>query len=1051
MKKKLLGSIVLGLFFLSFAVTPPPYGIDSPSPIEPFLNDVFPKQSPIHGNWKAVNAFPNLTFTDPIAMQEIPNQFLYYVAGKHGVIWLVPDTETAPDKSVALDIRDRVITSEDAGLINFILHPEFSVEGSENWGVLFVFYAYHPTSDHSNNERMNRLSKFRTYENTFDIDPDSEEILIQDYDPQGWHMGGGMFFDEEGFLYLSFGDGGGANDGYDSSQQIDQRFWGGLIRIDVDNDASRSHPIRRQPIEYPDKPADFPPTFTQGYMIPDDNPWVSEDGNTLEEFYGLGLRSPHRASYDPVDQKIWIADVGQGKKEEISVMPKGGNCQWPFKEGSDSGPRSRPLNVIGEEVSPSYEYSRSEGVAIIGGFVYRGEKWFPYLENLYIFADYSTQNIWSFNPITSEVILLATVPEFGVGAKDGLSSFATNAAGDIFVLKLYGTNLDGGVIYKIELDDEPTDEIPTLLSQTGAFTDLAALTPAPGIIPYAVNSPLWSDGALKKRWVALANDGTHDSPEEQINLFKNADWQFPNGTVFIKHFELPVDERDPSITQKVETRFFIIDEEGRGYGLTYKWNDQGTDAELLETFDQKAFDIIDEFGQVREQIWEYPSRTQCMNCHTANAGFVLGVNTWQLNGDYDYPSGITSNQLATWNHLGMFAEAIEETDLEEYPKAKPLSDDYSLQEQVSAYLASNCAHCHRPGGVEGTFDARFDTPMAYKNIINALGISHNSPRGSMIVSAGEPENSQLWIRDNSIEENKMPPLAKSIVDEQYIRVLTEWIEGLEYDCNGNFASDFEFSNEPDNGYGPVEKDQSNGEPDRDDGQTITIAGKEFDKGLGVHAYSKITYDLDGKYVQFTAFIGVDDEACEQGSVQFTVVGDGDTKYQSPIMRSGEDARFISVDISEVRELALIVTSPTDAISCDHANWAAAKILRRPDSDGDGVCDDYDLCPGADDRIDDNNDGIPDNCEIIQEGGTIEMAAFPNPFLEYVEIQLERPAPLLQKAQLSVYDLNGRLLYQDSNVAYEQKYRLGQDWHAGIYVIHVKAGEYDNRIKVVKQK
>ena len=1044
MKKNRLLFFLLGLSFFSFIIVSP-YGIDAPTPIEPFLNNVFPKESPSFGKWKVVNAYPNLTFVDPIAMEEIPTEAYFYIAGKQGFIWLVSTDENTTEKTVALDISELVITSEDAGMINFILHPEFSVAGSENEGVIFIYYAFHPTIKDGNNPRMNRLSKFKTFEGSLEIDSDSEFILMQDYDPQGWHMGGGMFFDNEGLLYLTTGDGGEGNDHFNSSQQIDQRLWGGILRIDVDNDATRSHPIRRQPIEYWGKPLDLPPTFTQGYMIPNDNPWQSEEGNILEEFYGLGLRSPHRAAFDSEDEKIWIADVGQAKREEIMVMPKGGNGQWPFKEGSVDGPRSRPEILIGEEVPPIFDYGRSEGVSIIGGFVYRGERWESYLEGLYLFAEFGTREIWSLNPATSEVVLLANVPATGVGGKASVSSFATNEEGDIFILKLFGQNLEGGVIYKLELDDAPNNTIPSLLSETGAFSDLENMTPAPGIIPYTVNSPLWSDGASKKRWIALANDGTHNSPEEQINFFENAEWQFPNGTVFIKHFELPTDINNPTQTQKVETRFFILDEKGRGYGLSYKWNETGTDAVLLESSDFQTFEFLDEIGQPQQQTWEYPSGTQCLNCHTANSGFVLGVNTWQLNGDLVYPSGILANQLETWNHLGMFADTLLEEAIPNFPQAVPLSNEFGLQDQISSYLASNCGHCHQPNGVESAFDARFNTPMAYKNIINAFGISHNNPIGGMIVTAGEPENSQLWIRDNSIEDNKMPPLAKTIIDEKYIDVLTEWIEGLAEDCNGSYLSNFEFADFPKNGIlSAVKKDNLQ--------DSIIIGEKRFEKGLGVNAFSKINYQVEEKFVQFHAYIGVNDAACDEAELIFEIYGDDEIKYRSHTMQKGEDARFICIDIEGVNTLTLVVKSPLeDNGLCNFGNWADAKLLRNKDTDGDGVCDDYDICPMADDRKDVNNDGIPDDCEKVDAGGTIEIVAFPNPFTEYVEILLEKPDPLIQKARLSVFDIYGRLLYQDFNVAYGQRYRIGNDWNSGVYILHVKSGGFENKVKIIKSK
>ena len=1041
MKKLKLLSILSGLFFFSFIIVSP-YGIENPSPIEPFLNNVFPKESPSFGNWKVVNAFPNLTFIDPIAMEEIPNSNFYYVAGKQGMIWLIEKDKNTTEKVVALDIRDLVITSEDAGMINFILHPEFSIDGAENEGVLFINYAYHPSVEHGNNSRMNRLSKFKTFDGSLEIDPASEYILIQDYDPQGYHMGGGMFFDEEGFFYITQGDGGLYNDMFDSSQQIDQRLWGGLLRIDVDNDATRSHPIRRQPIEFEGKAPDLPESFTQGYMIPNDNPWLAEDGSILEEFYGIGLRSPHRASLDLVEGDIWIADVGQNKKEEITIMPKGGNAQWPYKEGTVDGPKPRPEVVIGIEAEPVYDYGRSEGVSVIGGFVYRGEKWKSYLEGLYLFAEFGTREVWSFDKNSDQATMLALTPDEGQGSKSSISSFATNAEGEIFMLKLYGENLEGGVIYRLEQNDSPVAPIPNLLSETGAFSDLENMIPAEGIIPYTVNSPFWSDAAEKKRWIAVANDGDHDSPEEQINFFENAEWQFPNGTVFIKHFELPIDKSNPALTQKVETRFFILDENGRGYGLSYQWNEEGTDAVLLETSDVKAFNIKDEFGQIQEQLWEYPSRNQCLTCHTANAGFVLGVNTYQLNGEQLYPSGIISNQLATWNHLGMFSEALDENVIELLPKAVPLSDEYSLHNQVNSYLASNCSSCHRPNGVEGSFDARFSTPMSFKNIVNAFGVSHNTPEGEMIVKAGDPLQSHLWIRDNSIEENKMPPIGKTMVDDAYMEVLTKWIEGLGNDCNGTYLSNVDFGADPENGgLGTVRKDNKTG--------ILSINGKEFEKGLGVNTYSKLSYFLDGKFPQFSAYIGIHEEGCEDAKVLFEIYADGVLKYKSPLIRKEEAARFISINIGNANLLELVVKSPLENSTCNFAVWGDAKLLYSMDSDGDGVCDDFDICPGADDRIDVNQDGVPDDCEAIAAGGIIEAEIFPNPFSEYVEIMLQKPDPLIQKAHLFIYDMHGRLMHEAFNVSYGQKFRLGHDWKPGVYFIQVKAGNFENKIKVIK--
>ena len=251
MNKLILFSISLLGIFCSLTFFTNPYGLDEVEAIDPYLNGVFPSENPHTSDWKLVDAFPGHSYIDPVAILDIPNDPGFYVVAKNGVIWYMGENDT---REIAIDISDDVIVSGDDGLTNVILHPEFAEEGSPHKGELFLFYAYHPTEDESNDWRMNILSRFRTFENSLVIDPTSEEILIRDVDPQAFHMGGGMFFDNDGFLYVSWGDGGGGNDEYNSSQQIDERFWGGIIRIDVDNDPSRSHPIPKQIVEFPGKP-----------------------------------------------------------------------------------------------------------------------------------------------------------------------------------------------------------------------------------------------------------------------------------------------------------------------------------------------------------------------------------------------------------------------------------------------------------------------------------------------------------------------------------------------------------------------------------------------------------------------------------------------------------------------------------------------------------------------------------------------------------------------------------------------------------------------------
>lgn len=1039
MKKLVLFSIAILGILCSLAILPSPYGLDSAVAIEPFVNGVFPDENPHKSEWKIVDAFPGHTFIDPLAIVDIPEDPGFYVAAKNGVIWYMGEDGS---KQVAIDITDDVIVSGDDGLTNIILHPEFAVEGSEHKGEIFLYYAYHPSVDESLDYRMNTLSRFRTFENSIAIDPTSEEILIRDVDPQAFHMGGGMFFDEQGFLYISWGDGGGGDDQYNSSQQITDRFWGGIIRIDVDNRPTLSHPIPKQITEFPGKPDNFPATITQGYSIPNDNPWVGEP-NVLEEFYALGFRSPHRIDQDPVTGKIWVGDVGQGSREEITIATKGGNAQWPYMEGDVAGVKDRPETIIGEETPPIHTYTRATGISIIGGLVYRGEKWVSELEGQYIFGDFGSGNIWRLDPNTGDVEYMLTLTDWGPSNLEGLTSFGQSDDGDIFLLKLENKGQNSGKIYKLDKQNLTPPYIPELLSETGVFEDLESLEPIDGFVPYKVNSPLWSDYAVKDRWIAIPNDGIHDTNEEQINFFENGNWIFPTGTVFIKHFAVPIDHRDSSVTKNIETRFYVIDNLGQGYGLSYRWNEEETDAVLVRSSEVRMFDVIDEFGEAYAQNWEFPGPQQCNTCHNGNAGFVLGVNTQQLNGNLLYPSTArTANQLATWNHLNFFDTTIDEEAIVDMPRSVSLTDeDASLRSKVMSYLDSNCASCHIPKGVEGAFDARLTTPLSGKSLINAFGISHTSASGSMIVKAGSAHESLLWQRDNSIETDKMPPIGRNIVDYEWVDILAEWINRLDEPCYGEFVSNFTWEQWALNGWGPVEVDRSVNTDLADDGNILTIAGQTYEKGLGVHAYSEVKYKINKEFKRFTAVIGVDDEACDDASVVFKVILDNKTIYESPIMRKGEEGVEIALDLSGGEEIKLQVLDGDGIQDCDHADWADARFHRKLDSDFDGVCDDFDACPGADDNIDVNQDGVPDGCENVILGGELDIELYPNPFIKDFQFTIKPVDGLTLRTSVFIYDVSGQLVYENHNVIFGETVQVSLSTGEGTYYLVAKSGAF----------
>jgi hypothetical protein len=196
------------------------------------------------------------------------------------------------------------------------------------------------------------------------------------------------------------------------------------------------------------------------------------------------------------------------------------------------------------------------------------------------------------------------------------------------------------------------------------------------------------------------------------------------------------------------------------------------------------------------------------------------------------------------------------------------------------------------------------------------------------------QGSELWLRDNSLGFTAMPPLGKNLIDTSYIQVLTKWINSVvDTTCFTFHLADLIPIGNPQNGWGPIEYDQSNGSTSPNDGTTITINGRSYPKGLGVHAPSEITYGLSGDKLLFRSSIGVDDEVdsgpCVVGSVQFMIYLDGQLSYQSPVMSQEDDAINVEIDITGKSQLKLVVTDGGDDETCDHADWANVRLINVP--------------------------------------------------------------------------------------------------------------------------
>ena len=682
-----------------------------------------------------VRAFPALSFSSPVALYQAPSDSTrWFVLEQAGRVRAFPNDPAAQPGSVRtfLDIAGRVNFGGELGLLGMALHPD--------WPSTPYVYVYYSVSGASPVE--NRVARFTTRDGGVSLDAASEQTILRlvKNQPDGNHNGGNIAFGPDGFLYIGVGDGGSGGDPNNNAQNP-QVLFGKMLRIDV------------SPVS--------------GYAIPAGargnpnaaNPRCTNGTGTAAcpEIFAYGLRNPWRWSFDRQTGDLWVGDVGQNTREEIDVVMRGGNFGWHIREASLCYNPSSGCTTSGL-TDPVVEYGRDAGSSVTGGFVYRGAR-LPALAGRYVFADFVSSRVFVVQPPNP---LVAASPRLVLAAGDAVTTAPDNVAafGQGNDGELYAVGYGGG-LYSLQAATGAVDTIPTQLTQTGCVSASNATLPASGLIPYAPNAPFWSDGADKQRWLALP-DGLSITPPP------GGDWDLPNGTVLVKNFLLN--------SQLIETRLLMRHPDGVWAGYTYEWNSAQTEATRVVGGKARA---------IGAQTWIYPSESECMQCHTQAAGRSLGLETAQQNGDLNYPqTGRTANQITTLNTIGLFNPAITTAPaaLPAYPD--PFGATGTLAERARAYLHSNCAQCHQPGGpTPAAMDLRYSTPIAQTGICDVapsagdLGIAN-----ARIVAPGAPARSVLLARTNRRGAQQMPPIGTTVVDTNGVALLQQWIQGMAAAC-----------------------------------------------------------------------------------------------------------------------------------------------------------------------------------------------------------------------------------------------------------------------------
>jgi uncharacterized repeat protein (TIGR03806 family) len=717
------------------------------------------------------NALGSLTFSEPICLATPPGETQrLFVCQKGGVIRVVQDvTATTPTSSVFFDLAATVNAraAEDfvpdafgeSGLLSLAFHPAYATNRQ-----FYVFYTVSKTSG-GNFQRVSRFTAQAGNPNL--ADTASEQILIEQRDDATNHNGGDLHFGPDGYLYISVGDEGNGDDTLNNSQTINKDLFSGILRIDVDKKPGNVQPTNHAAI--PGSPS------SANFSIPIDNPFVHTSlggtwngtynganvgqASVRREFWATGLRNPWRMSFDPVTGALWCADVGQNAYEEVDIITRGGNYGWAYREGNQNGAKSgsAPANFNTlYHAPPVHEYPRSDGYSITGGRVYRGTR-IGALTGKYVFGDYGTGNIWSIN-------LDGTGRQRLLG-EAGIAAFGVDPSNQDLLL----ADISDGVVRRLVSTTSPGN-FPTTLSATGLFADLTDLSPSPGLVPYGVNLPFWSDHAIKSRWFVVPN-GT-----SQFTWSKENSWTLPTGTIWVKHFDMELQRGVPASKKRIETRL-LVKNAGGAYGVSYRWNEAGTEATLVEDSGVNFPLAITESGNPAPQTWRIPSRAECMVCHTPQAGHALSFNTRQLNLTGSM-NGFGGNQLSTLYSQGFLTNHPGSPNL--LPRhVGPAESAYSIEARVRSYLAVNCAYCHKSGGTApASWDGRAELTLTQTTLVNGSATNNGGNPLNKLVVPGSTANSILLHRAAATGGfNRMPPLGSNVIDSANVALLTNWING----------------------------------------------------------------------------------------------------------------------------------------------------------------------------------------------------------------------------------------------------------------------------------